>query len=195
MKSVIVDLDGVLCDFVASFVKFVADKYGDKIDIKKIRSINVYNQEQFELCKCVDGLTSEMEDEALKEFNKSNGYRDLKPIQENIDIVNNLYGIYNIVICTSRPLCREDTEYWLRNNFVNYNELIFSNRKYEVLYHRIEKEEFKLAIEDSLYHADGLSSYMPIYMPKYLYNDDGKVRMNIFRLNPSNLREVIEKLK
>lgn len=75
-------------------------------------------------------------DGTIAQENKKNWqeYLKVKPIQGNIEFVNQLFDEgYYIVIHTSRPeSSRLETEYWLNKNGVKFNVLVMNKLKADV---------------------------------------------------------------
>jgi len=135
MKTIFVDIDGVLNSYPQCWIDFVNSKTGSEFhsleEMKNALVYSVYSN--------------------LKHMYRSSGYKRHLPIRENVvEKLRILHGRVNIVIFTSRPVdlypnLLADTVGWLNDNNIPYDQLLFKKR--EIPYW-IEKYQPFLVVED-----------------------------------------------
>lgn len=178
-KVCVFDIDGVLNYYPKTWVDFVNEETGSNFESLNIMKDNLsYRQYK-----------------ALKEKYRISG------VKENLDIrfrakeaIDGLRELgYKIIIISARPVTKYSTLYkqtvnWLTKNGIEFDNLIFSERKqFEVIKYY---PEMSFMVEDNRMLANIIASLgFKVFLMDNKYNQ-GEVNKNVCRVK--NLMEVLE---
>lgn len=129
-----IDIDGVITDFVTTFIEVVKEKYNLRFGEEDIREHELYK---------VLGIRKQ---EALELINKTL-LHDLQPQRGAVEAIHQLSKSHEIFLITARPPNTGDvTKKWLENHNVKYNKLIYLNEGSK----DTVEEDLDVVIDDNL---------------------------------------------
>jgi uncharacterized HAD superfamily protein len=118
-----VDLDDTLAESLSAFLEFYKEKYGK---IMKLEDFTAYTLNE------IIGMPRQDEEKLLEEFDNSDYFINLRPLQGAVESINKLKQEHKIIIITSRPgKFREKTEEWIKKNFPGIDKIIFIREEYQ----------------------------------------------------------------
>ena len=185
-KSLGVDIDGVISDQNAQFVKYYNMNSEEQITQEDIVTIPVHKS----------GLIT-IEDER-KVFHKAEYWETLRVLQGAKGALSQLRNNgYKISLITSRPWILPDgklhslTRKWLKRHQIEYNHLYFDNKK-STRFDKVQSKRIKYFVEDDLNNARKLCSICKaVFLVDYKYNQyTGELPYNLIRIK--NLGEVVD---
>ena len=186
-KIVGVDIDGVLADYPRSFVEFVNAQLGTSYDYRTIKNYNI-----------ADELGLPVEETArLKHLYRDSGQKRFIPVIEGArQFLDELkYMGYIVVLLTSRPIDKykrifADTQYWLAENKLHYDAILFDEAKGERLVKEFGKDKVEFFVDDVAGFANGISEAgFKCYLINKTYNQVA-LRENVIRVE--SLKEVLD---
>jgi uncharacterized HAD superfamily protein/NTP pyrophosphatase (non-canonical NTP hydrolase) len=186
-----IDIDGVLADYPRSFVEFVNEQLGTSYDYHNVRSYNVGES---------IGLSPE-ESARLKHLYRESGQKRYIPVIDGAkQFLDELkYMGYIIVLLTSRPYNEYkrmygDTQYWLAENKLSYDAILWDEHKGERLVKEFGKDKVKFFVDDVAGFANGISDAgMRCFLISRPYNLQVSTKSNVTRVN--SLKQVLEAIK
>jgi uncharacterized HAD superfamily protein/NTP pyrophosphatase (non-canonical NTP hydrolase) len=186
-----VDIDGVLADYPRSFVEFVNKELKTNYDYNNIRNYNIAE---------ALGLPPE-ESIRLKHLYRETGQKRFIPVINGAkQFLEELkYMGYTVVLLTSRPYHTYkrifgDTQYWLSENKLFYDAILWDDNKGERLLKEFGKDKVEFFVDDVASFANGMSRVgVKCYLLKKLYNEGVKLNSNVIEVN--NLNEILEDVK
>jgi len=189
-KIVGVDIDGVLADYPRSFVEFVNEQLGTSYDYRTIKNYNVPEQL---------GLPA-AESARLKHLYRDSGQKRFIPVIEGArQFLDELkYMGYIVVLLTSRPIDKykrifADTQYWLAENKLHYDAILFDEAKGERLLKEFGKDKVEFFVDDVAGFANGISEAgFHCYLIDKPYNQFSTLPL-VTRVN--TLKEVLDDVK
>lgn len=189
-KIVGVDIDGVLADYPRSFVEFINKETGSKYHWRDIKDYNISDQ----LIKM--GLHP-LDAVRLKHLYRDSGQKRFIPVVEGArQFLEELkYMGYIVVLLTSRPVNEykrifADTQYWLAENKLHYDAILFDEAKGERLVKEFGKDKVEFFVDDVAGFANGISEAgFRCYLINKPYNEDVPVHTKVIRTD--DLHEVI----
>jgi len=179
-KIVGVDIDGVLADYPRSFVEFINEQLGTTYDYRTITSYNIAEQL---------GLSTE-ECARLKHLYRDSGQKRFIPVIEGArQFLDELkYMGYTVVLLTSRPIDKykrifADTQYWLAENKLHYDAILFDESKGERLLNEFGRDKVEFFIDDHAPFANGISEAgFRCYLINKPYNINVPVKDKVVRV-------------
>ena len=178
-KICIVDIDGVLNYYPNCWIDFVNKTlnrcFDDLNDVKNTLSYNNYKK--------------------LKEEYRTSGYKETLPVRaEAKEMLQGLRELgYTIIIISARPVVKYPSLYkqtinWLQNNFLIYDNIMFSEfKQYEIIKHYPHAD---FIIEDNKLISTILSNLgYNVLLLNSDYNQ-GKTNDKVTRIK--NLKEALE---
>jgi len=189
-KIVGVDIDGVLADYPRSFIEFVNEKTGNHYPWQNIREYNISDV----LIKW--GLNPD-DAARLKHLYRDSGQKRFIPVIEGArQFLDELkYMGYTVVLLTSRPINRykrifADTQYWLVENKLHYDVILFDEAKGERLVKEFGQDKVEFFVDDVAGFANGISDAgLKCYLIDKAYNQV-PIKDNVIRV--TSLKEVLE---
>ena len=173
---VLFDMDDVLAGFRESFCEFATIHTGIEIDPN---TTEYYNTTVFR----ENNIDSE---EVFREFIRSRLFASLKPIQEFVDVFNELKSKgFWMQILTARPaeslFCYYDTFEWLARHGLEADSVAFSAEKFRWLSDQQFYGKTKVfAIDDSAKHASEYAKHgVDVLVPCTTYNQEVRGRENV----------------
>jgi uncharacterized HAD superfamily protein len=196
LKRIGVDLDEVLADFLATFIKFHNQKFGTKLIKEQFSSFHLHE---------IIGEKVEVMNLRIEEFYDSLTFEELKPVEGAIDAIEYLSQKYELIIITSRPKnVSEHTIKWLKRHFPEkfknvhfaYNPYI-SESEQKTKSDIASENEIDLFIEDNIDLATGVAGNgITVYLIDAPWNQSGTLHENITRVYSwKEILERIEKLR
>ncbi len=178
-----VDLDEVLSDTLSPLIQFHNEKYGTSLEKKHFHSYKWWK---------VWGGTRDESVGKFFQFYKSTHFKNVKPLQDAISVINQLSRNHQLVVITSRQ--REfikDTKRWIQKHFPSRFKDIFiinhadwaisgtSLTKAEIC----QREGVDVLIEDSLEYArECISDRTKVLLFDYPWNK-GKLPKGVYRVH------------
>jgi uncharacterized HAD superfamily protein len=186
-----IDIDGVLADYPRSFVEFVNKELGTSYDYKNVMTYDVATALGLPPEECL----------RLKHLYRESGQKRFVPIVEGAkQFLEELkYMGYTIVLLTSRPYNKYkriygDTQYWLSENKLPYDAILWDEQKGERLIKEFGKSRVKFFVDDVAGFANGISDMgMRCFLLTKPYNENNEIRKKVIRIN--NLKDVLEVIK
>jgi uncharacterized HAD superfamily protein/NTP pyrophosphatase (non-canonical NTP hydrolase) len=186
-----IDIDGVLGDYPRSFVEFINEQLGTTYDYRTVKSYDV---------GAALGLPPEVS-ASLKHMYRETGQKRFIPVIEGAkQFLDELkYMGYIVVLLTSRPYQQYkriygDTQYWLAEGKLQYDAILWDERKGERLIQEFGRDKVEFFVDDVGNFANGISDAgMKCYLINKPYNEDIQIKKNVCRVN--NLREVLDIIK
>lgn len=187
-----VDIDGVLADYPRSFVDFINEQTGRHIDSHSITEYGIAEQ----LVK--DFGMNKQEVAMLKHLYRDSGQKRFIPVIEGArQFLDELkYMGYIVVLLTSRPVKEykrifADTQYWLANDKLHYDAILFDDAKGERLFKEFGKDKVEFFVDDVASFANGISSNgIKCYLLNKSYNKNIQIGENVIRVD--NLEQILE---
>lgn len=182
-----VDIDGVLADYPRSFVEFVNEQLGTTYDYRDIKNYNIAEQ----LGLSTSQITH------LKHLYRDGGQKRFIPVIEGArQFLDELkYMGYIVVLLTSRPIDQykrifADTQYWLAENKLHYDAILFDEAKGERLVKEFGKDKVEFFVDDVAGFANGISDAgFKCYLIDKPYNQVA-VKDKVIRVE--SLKEVLD---
>jgi uncharacterized HAD superfamily protein len=133
--KVLLDIDGVLANFVASFFKYLNENYGCNLNVKK-------EPNEYEMSKWNTGLTDKELSDASFNWIINNGFLQLSAYPGAGKFAQELAKKYDVYLVTARigdwderfskevkDLIKEDTRKWLEVHGIPADNLFFVHKK------------------------------------------------------------------
>jgi uncharacterized HAD superfamily protein len=176
--KIVIDIDGVITDFVETFVNIVKTKYG-----KTLRETDIVQHDLYKVL----GIEK---DEALMLIKETLSH-DLKPQIGAIEAICELSKSNEILLVTGRPKSTYIiTKKWLAKHKVKYSKLIFLSEgcKHEL------KDEPDVVIDDHLEEIIKWVGIVPLVIVfNHPWNQSLNVKNNFTRVN--NWKQLLKILK
>ena len=182
---VVVDIDGVLCDYRGGWKDYVLERGFEHTDVPETLdlSMTLRNPQAYDVLK--------------SEFRRSGAKRRLEAMEGASAFTKSLKSIgKTVVIVTARPIHEHiniyyDTIAWLEANEIKYDHIVFEEKKREWVGANLSKVEF--CVEDDPSQATRMAAWgMKVYLVDASYNKnveaDGIIRVQ-------NLMEIQQRLK
>lgn len=191
-KIVGVDIDGVLADYPRSFVEFANKQLGLSLDCCNIVDYDVSRQYAEKTGVSINEVIK------IKHTYRDSGQkRFISVIEGARQFLEELkYMGYTVVLLTSRPVKEykrmfADTQYWLAENKLHYDAILFDEAKGERLFKEFGKDKVKFFVDDVAGFANGVSnSGIKCYLLNKTYNSSLEIRERVIRVN--TLEEILE---
>lgn len=176
-----IDLDDVLSESTAAFIKFYNETYGTNLDIK--------TKEKYGWWEIVDVPREEYEKRVHK-FYTTPYFKNTEPINDASETLKKLKKNNELYIITARGNnIKEITEKWVENNFPNIFSKIYYTNQFEQGLKKTTKAticnnlNIDIFIEDSLEFAeDCAKSNRKVYLLDYPWNQTDKLPEGITRV-------------
>lgn len=187
-----VDIDGVLADYPRSFVEFLNEQLGLSLDYRTIDSYDVTKQYAEKTgCPLSEAIR-------VKHIYRDSGQKRFIPVIDGArQFLNELkYMGYIVVLLTSRPIKQykrifADTQFWLADNKLHYDAILFDEEKGERLFKEFGKDRVKFFVDDVAPFANGISDKgIKCYLINKPYNDSSDIGENVMRVN--TLEDILE---
>lgn len=186
-KIVGVDIDGVLADYPRSFVEFVNEQLGTAYDYRDIKDYNIADALGLDTAEAT----------RLKHLYRDSGQKRFIPVIEGArQFLDELkYMGYTVVLLTSRPIDKykrifADTQYWLAENRMHYDAILFDEAKGERLVKEFGKDKVEFFIDDVAGFANGISDAgFRCYLIDKAYNQVA-LKDKVIRVN--NLQDILD---
>lgn len=187
-----VDIDGVLADYPRGFVDFVNEQTGRNIDPIAIVGYNVADElsKEFGMDRqeCIN----------LKHIYRDSGQKRFIPVIEGArQFLEELKCMgLTVVLLTSRPVKEykrmfADTQYWLAENKLHYDAILFDEAKGERLIKEFGKDKVRFFVDDVASFANGISNNgIKCYLLNKSYNRNIVEGDRVIRVD--NLEEILE---
>jgi 5'-nucleotidase len=121
MKTLLIDMDSVICDLMTEWHRRYNRDYQDNLSVDKLKC---WNSEKYVKPECGVKIYDYLEEPGL--------FLDLKPLPNAIEVLERLHKNYDILIVTSSVSnAFSDKERWVEKNlpFIGKYNLVFSHRK------------------------------------------------------------------
>jgi len=129
-----VDIDGVISDFVGTFIPLVKERYGIELS-----QDDIYVHDLFLVLGITEQETQELIIETLR--------RPIRPIPGAVKALKKINSNHDVHIITARhPSAQEITKQWLSDHKIQYDSLIWLKEGNK---HLLEKK-FDIVIDDHL---------------------------------------------
>jgi uncharacterized HAD superfamily protein/phosphoribosyl-ATP pyrophosphohydrolase len=185
-----VDIDGVLADYPRSFIEFINKEMKTNYDYKDIKSYDIAESLSLPPEECAK----------LKNLYRETGQKRFIPVIDGAkQFLEELkYLGYTIVLLTSRPYDKYkrmfgDTQYWLVQNKMMYDAILWDEKKGERLIEEFGKDKVKLFIDDVASFANNIGKLgMKCILLNKPYNLNISTHENVMRVN--SLREALNEI-
>jgi uncharacterized HAD superfamily protein len=193
IKRIGVDLDEVLADFLATFIKFHNQKFGTKLLKEQFSSFHLHE---------IIGEKVEVMNMRIEEFYNSVTFEQLKPVDGALDAIEYLSKKYELIIITSRPKEVSDhTIKWLQRHFPKkFKNVHFAYNPYILKSEKKTKSEIALDtkinifIEDNIDLATGVAMQgIKVYLIDAPWNQSDTLHENITRVY--SWKEILERIE
>ena len=176
-----VDIDGVLADYPRSFVEYVNHELGTQYTVDSVVSYDVYTSL---------GLSVEI-GMYLKDRYRETGQKRFIPVLPGArEFLQRLQAEgYTIVLITARPYEQysriyADTLEWLARNDLEYDFLIFHEKKEEYLVNSIGNGAIRFFVDDVAGNANTVSMLgIPCYLLNRPYNSGVDIKKGVYRID------------
>jgi 5'-nucleotidase len=121
MKTLLIDMDSVICDLMSEWHKRYNSEYNDNLTVERLKC---WNSEKYVLPQCGIKIYDYLKEPGL--------FLSLKPLPNSIEVLNRLQNHYDILIVTSSLTSAfVEKEQWIEKHlpFIGKHNLIFSHRK------------------------------------------------------------------
>lgn len=183
-KVVGVDIDGVLAQYPKSIIDFVNDRKGTCFKEEDISSYDIFT----------DMGIDTMDGRELRHLYRSSGekrYIDVYP--QAVDFLKRLKEEgYVVVLLTARPYDKykrifADTQYWLRNNGLEYDMILWDENKGLRLVKEFGAENIQFFVDDVADNANDISGMgIDCYLINKTYNEYKKTEEFVTRVDDLN---------
>lgn len=187
-----IDIDGVIADFVPSFLEFYNEKHGINIKVKDILHYDIH---------IAMGIDEKQLWKLMGEYWKTRYFNNIKPIKNSKKIINILKQDHELFIVTARiPPLFEYTEKWLKQYFSNcFTEIFYTgdfNQKGELKSDVCKKHKIDILVEDSLKISNQCAEQgIKVLLFDQSWNQIKKLHENITRVEDwKETLAIIEKL-
>lgn len=106
----LVDMDGVLCDFVGKFNDIWRLRYPDRFFLAPEKATTFYFEDEY---------PEEYKEDIREIVNQPGFFSNLDPLKGSLVGITQLSNLYNVFICTSpltsNPTCLNDKYNWVKN--------------------------------------------------------------------------------
>ena len=121
MKTILIDMDSVICDLMSEWHRRYNEDYEDNLSVENL------------MCwRSEDYVKSECGEKIYEYLDQPGIFLHLKPLPYAIEVLERLSLNYDVLIVTSsRTYAYTEKEQWVEENlpFIGKNNLIFSHRK------------------------------------------------------------------
>lgn len=121
MKTLLIDMDSVICDLMSEWHKRYNDDYNDNLSVEKLLC---WRSEDYVKAECGEKIYDYLDEPGL--------FLHLEPLPYSIDVLKRLSKHYDVLIVTSsRTYAYTEKELWVEKHlpFIGKKNLIFSHRK------------------------------------------------------------------
>ncbi|MFH1715152.1 MAG: HAD hydrolase-like protein [Elusimicrobiota bacterium] len=169
------DLDGIIADTDTALRAYIKELFGETITRDQITS--------FFYEDCLN-FSDEKISHFWREFNKNNGWGEIKSVNGALETLNTLKNKYKYIIVTSRPENLFNvTRDWLEKHNLNYEELIVTSKKNKSDILREGGWNISCFIEDRVdFATDIAKSDIPVLLYDYPWNQSENLHKNIKRV-------------
>lgn len=187
-------MDGVVADFLESFLKFHNGEYGtrlSKADFKRFWLSDVI------------GITFEEEMNRIHKFYKTHHFQDIRPVEGAVEGIDKLSKSHSLIVISARQdYVIEPTKDWLERHFPNkFSNVYFTN-------HVAEKEKRRrksdvcdrlgidVMVEDSIeYAAECATNGRKVILPDRPWNQTSQLPSGVTRAYSwSGIIEAVEEI-
>lgn len=176
-----IDIDGILADYPRSFVEFINQAKGTNFDYRNVKEYNIAEEL---------GLSTEEICRYKHEYRDTGAKRFVPVIDGAKQFLDELkYMGYTVVLLTSRPVDKykrifADTQYWLAENKLHYDAILFDEWKGERLIKEFGRDKVEFFVDDVAGFANGISEAgLKCYLMRKTYNESAKIKDNVVRVN------------
>lgn len=121
MKTLLIDMDSVICDLMTDWHKRYNDEYNDDLSVNKLKC---WDSEKYVKPECGSKIYDYLDEPGL--------FLNLKPIKDSISVLERIHKQYQIYICTSsRTYAFTEKEKWVDRylSFIGKEKIIFAHNK------------------------------------------------------------------
>ncbi len=121
MKTLLIDMDSVICDLMSEWHRRYNDDYDDNLSVEKL---NCWRSEDYVKNECGEKIYDYLDEPGL--------FLRLKPLPHAIEVLERLVKQFEVLIVTSsRTYAYTEKELWVEKHlpFIGKKNLIFSHRK------------------------------------------------------------------
>ncbi|UFT98297.1 5'(3')-deoxyribonucleotidase [Radiobacillus kanasensis] len=121
MRTLLIDMDSVICDLMTEWHKRYNEDYKDNLHVGKLTS---WKSEQFVKPECGKKIYDYLKEPGL--------FLRLKPLPNAIEVIDRLHKQFDILIVTSSvSTAFQEKEQWIEEYlpFIGKHNIIFSHRK------------------------------------------------------------------
>ncbi|TKD69799.1 5' nucleotidase, NT5C type [Pseudalkalibacillus hwajinpoensis] len=121
MKTLLIDMDSVICDLMSEWHKRYNEDYNDNLSIEKLQC---WRSEDYVKAECGEKIYDYLDEPGL--------FLHLEPLPNAIDVLKRISKHYDVLIVTSsRTYAYTEKEMWIEKHlpFIGKKNLIFSHRK------------------------------------------------------------------
>lgn len=122
--KIAIDLDDVISNSLTSFLEYFnkSQNYFDELKYQDFTSYNLHK---------IIPISQEEELKLFLEYDNSDYYLEIKPIEGAIEAINQLKQNHQLIIMTARPQNQEkQIRAWLKKNKINISEIFFIRKEY-----------------------------------------------------------------
>ena len=186
-----VDLDEVLADLLSAFIRYHNEKYGTSLQREDFRS--------YDLWKAWGG-TLEDAVQKVKDFYKTDYFRNINPVQGSIEVIDTLSKTNELIVITSRPhYIRRETKNWIEHYFPEkFSKVYFVTNPYQPGIYKRSKSDIcaelgvNILIEDCLdYARECASRGTSVFLLDSPWNRSEELPSGVMRVKSWN--EILEK--
>lgn len=185
-----VDLDGVLVDFMSSFLNYYNHVYGTNLTRDQIYTYDLWK---------IFGETREKAIQKISDFYKTHHFNSLEPIQDSIEAIDTLKQNHDLVVITSRHNdIIEGTKRWLEKYFPNKFSEVYLTNQYSLDEDYRRKSDICLdlginvLIEDSLDYAKECIPKTRVLLFDQPWNQSQKLPESITRVK--SWKEILDNI-
>ncbi|RAS71882.1 5' nucleotidase, NT5C type [Priestia endophytica] len=124
MKTLLIDMDSVLCDLMTDWHKRYNEDYNDNLSVDRLLC---WDSAKYVKKECGNKIYDYLDEEGL--------FLNLKPLPNAIEVLQRLHKHYNIfIVTTSHTYAYTEKELWVRNHipFIGAKKIIFTHQKNQV---------------------------------------------------------------
>ncbi|UOE93439.1 5'(3')-deoxyribonucleotidase [Alkalihalobacillus sp. LMS39] len=121
MKTILLDMDSVICDLMTEWHKRYNEDYQDNLSVDKLKC---WNSENYVKKECGTKIYDYLDEPGL--------FLHLKPLDHAISVIERLHHKFQIFICTSsRTYAYTEKEKWVEKHlpFIGKEHIIFAHKK------------------------------------------------------------------
>lgn len=124
MKTLLVDMDSVICDLMTKWHKRYNEDYHDDLSVDKLKC---WQTEKYVKPECGTKIYDYLDEPGL--------FLHLEPIKDSLEVLERLHQTFQIFICTSsQTYAYTEKEKWVEKYlpFLGREQMIFAHKKYMI---------------------------------------------------------------